>query len=431
MKTVIVDQRIRATGAPLSGSVSRSAELKPICLMPESRDDQGTRSGGVKTNASQTPHYAEDTYSPLSVVPLASYVALKKDSTAASNKSSIRRCVYKYTDKYSFSRILISNCLSFDSHFECGNLGEAYAVASNGSGDYDLYELYLNHDVDVFSSGASVQWFCFTVSNTQSNKKVTFQICNFSKPDSLFKKGMRPLARSNREPEKWQRCGLDVTYTRNPVSSKSKKSSAGPAESSSSASYTLSFSHIFEKGGDEVMFAYAYPYGYTSLQSSLSRITASLAARRSAAAAESVPLHLPESSFVFRRELLCRTNAGNECVVLTITAKCSSDMELVLRPVIFITARVHPGESNSSYVTAGLLEFLVSESSEAIFLRRHFVVKIIPMLNPDGVINGNNRKSLTGLDLNRVWSNPDKNLHPTVYHAKELIGRVNKVNSKV
>ena len=40
------------------------------------------------------------------------------------------------------------------------------------------------------------------------------------------------------------------------------------------------------------------------------------------------------------------------------------------------------------------------------------------MLNPDGVINGNSRCSLAGVDLNRVWIDPSKKLHPTLYHTK-------------
>ena len=34
-------------------------------------------------------------------------------------------------------------------------------------------------------------------------------------------------------------------------------------------------------------------------------------------------------------------------------------------------------------------------------LRNHFVFKVVPMLNPDGVVNGNYRSSLAGEDLNR------------------------------
>jgi murein tripeptide amidase MpaA len=33
------------------------------------------------------------------------------------------------------------------------------------------------------------------------------------------------------------------------------------------------------------------------------------------------------------------------------------------------------------------------------------------MLNPDGVIHGNNRCNLAGADLNRKWQNPDPYLH--------------------
>jgi murein tripeptide amidase MpaA len=49
------------------------------------------------------------------------------------------------------------------------------------------------------------------------------------------------------------------------------------------------------------------------------------------------------------------------------------------------------------------------------------VFKLIPMLNPDGVTNGNYRCSLAGCDLNRRWKFPSKTLHPTVYETKKLI----------
>ena len=54
-------------------------------------------------------------------------------------------------------------------------------------------------------------------------------------------------------------------------------------------------------------------------------------------------------------------------------------------------------------------------------LREKFVFKIIPMLNPDGVICGNTRTSLSGFDLNRVWMDPDPVVHPCIYNTKEYI----------
>ncbi|ELK24205.1 Cytosolic carboxypeptidase 4 [Myotis davidii] len=91
------------------------------------------------------------------------------------------------------------------------------------------------------------------------------------------------------------------------------------------------------------------------------------------------------------------------------------------RPYQVITARVHPGETNASWVMKGALEFLVSGDPGARLLRENFIFKIIPMLNPDGVVNGNHRCSLRGEDLNRQWLAPSAQLQPTIYHAKGLL----------
>lgn len=45
-------------------------------------------------------------------------------------------------------------------------------------------------------------------------------------------------------------------------------------------------------------------------------------------------------------------------------------------------------DSVQSLLTEGVISYLVSEDQEAQRLRDKFVFKIVPMLNPDGVING-------------------------------------------
>ena len=45
------------------------------------------------------------------------------------------------------------------------------------------------------------------------------------------------------------------------------------------------------------------------------------------------------------------------------------------------------------------------------------------MLNPDGVINGNYRCSLSGQDLNRQWVDPSRSLHPTIFYTKMMLKR--------
>jgi murein tripeptide amidase MpaA len=69
----------------------------------------------------------------------------------------------------------------------------------------------------------------------------------------------------------------------------------------------------------------------------------------------------------------------------------------------------------------GFLEFIIGNEKEAKALRETFVFKIVPMLNPDGVIVGNYRCSLTGLDLNRQWQNPNSKLSIEIYAMKEMI----------
>jgi murein tripeptide amidase MpaA len=63
---------------------------------------------------------------------------------------------------------------------------------------------------------------------------------------------------------------------------------------------------------------------------------------------------------------------------------------------------VHPGETNASYIMQGFLKFIISRTNqEAIELRKRIIFKIVPISNPDGVIIGNYRTSLSGNDLNR------------------------------
>jgi hypothetical protein len=74
----------------------------------------------------------------------------------------------------------------------------------------------------------------------------------------------------------------------------------------------------------------------------------------------------------------------------------------------------------------GLIDFLVSNAPEARVLREKFVFKIVPMINPDGVINGNYRCSLCGTDLNRRYKAPSKVLHPVVFAIKRMVKAFSK-----
>jgi hypothetical protein len=68
----------------------------------------------------------------------------------------------------------------------------------------------------------------------------------------------------------------------------------------------------------------------------------------------------------------------------------------------------------------GALDFLCGNSEMANFLRLHFIFKVIPILNPDGVIIGNYRTGLFGRDFNREFDKPDKDLFPEIYWLKQM-----------
>lgn len=92
--------------------------------------------------------------------------------------------------------------------------------------------------------------------------------------------------------------------------------------------------------------------------------------------------------------------------------------------VIVILARIHGGESVTSFVCQGLIEFLLSNHSIASLLRENFIFKIVPMVNPDGVFLGNNRCNLIGQDLNRCWNIATEFSHPTIVALKKMLKEI-------
>lgn len=100
------------------------------------------------------------------------------------------------------------------------------------------------------------------------------------------------------------------------------------------------------------------------------------------------------------------------------------------RKYIVLTARVHPGETNSSFKMHGCIKFLIGDSERAKYLRALYVFKIVPMLNPDGVVCGNYRSSFSGVDLNRRWIDPDPLLHPSVFALKQIMISIAKIQRR-
>lgn len=351
--------------------------------------------------------------------------------------------------------------LTFDSDFESGNLQRAVQIGDS------TYDLVLR--TDVHTSGHT-QWFYFAVSNTHPpdlvrladqgvvvpSVRVTFHIINFTKPDSLFNLGMRPVVYSVHDAEHkgigWVRQGYDISYYSNVFTR------ANPAAGEGNSCYfTLSFSLEFTHPRDTVLVAYSYPYTLSDYRMHIDDL-------------------LTKRGDIVKKCKLCTTLFGEDCDLITITdfndkerngpvvipeldkfldelhaQSCATPSSLATapftisskmitklkslagyktstkgsdnsttnyKPAIVISGRVHPGETPASWMMKGILDFLTSDHPAAKLLRSIFVMYIVPVLNPDGVIFGNNRCSLAGVDLNRQWKTPARQLHPTIFYLK-------------
>lgn len=92
---------------------------------------------------------------------------------------------------------------------------------------------------------------------------------------------------------------------------------------------------------------------------------------------------------------------------------------------IVILARQHPGEVWSSFATESIIRELMRDSNaDKDWLLKHYTFRIFPMVNVDGVIYGNFRCDLSGMDLNRCWKYPNKLIHPQIIAIKEEIARL-------
>ena len=64
---------------------------------------------------------------------------------------------------------------------------------------------------------------------------------------------------------------------------------------------------------------------------------------------------------------------------------------------------------------------LLKDTPEVHYLLDNFIIKIYPMVNVDGVIYGNFRCDVTGVDLNRRWREPSRLFHPQLFDLKKKI----------
>ena len=61
-------------------------------------------------------------------------------------------------------------------------------------------------------------------------------------------------------------------------------------------------------------------------------------------------------------------------------------------------------------------------------MRKNYVFKIIPLLNPDGVYRGYYRLDTKGNNLNRFYKNPKLDEQPTIFATKKIIAQIKETS---
>ena len=333
-----------------------------------------------------------------------------------------------------------NNELLFSSNFESGNLRYAIKCKTNE------YDLILRHET---GSIKAYQWFFFRVTINENSDKirllrekpvVKFNIINLCKKHIILNNRVRVLSYYNGG---WSRDTTKIYYYTNDIpflmdsndktnskninnindsfsnetnnyklfdflvnmnSNNTFKEKDKDKDTNTQNFHTLTFSFDFSKITTDikyVYFAYCFPYTYSQLNAYLSSLN--------------------NYKKILRMDSIGETLDNNKLYMLIITNFEDSFDTLANKKAIIFTARVHPGESSSSFVIQGLIEFLISNEPRAINLRKNYIFKIIPMLNPDGVIRGNFRMNSAGKDLNRMWTEENEENSPSVFYCHKMI----------
>ncbi|KAF5276856.1 hypothetical protein FQA39_LY06407 [Lamprigera yunnana] len=257
-------------------------------------------------------------------------------------------------------------------------------------------------------------WFYFGIRAKTPGLLVKLNLVDLNRQAKMYSQGMAPVYRIIPGKLNWERI-------------KDK-----PSYQVTNSIFILTFKYKTPDNTDSIVyFAFTYPYSYLELMNMLINIDNRFLSKEV----------MSKNDIYYVREVVCFSLEGRRVELLTISSyhNISTEREIrlknlfpelhVSRPfkfygkkVIFVSARVHPGETPSTFVFNGLLNLLLSPDNPlALSLRKLYVFKLMPMLNPDGVARGHYRTDTRGVNLNRMYLNPSLALHPPIYAARALI----------
>ena len=306
--------------------------------------------------------------------------------------------------------LIIDGDITFFSNFDSGNLAKVEKI---GPGEY---QCCTSPDCEGTPYETPyTTWFHFCVTGVNKGETLTVHLTNLNVQAKLYSQDMCPVYKSVPSMPQFLRIPGKVAHTL----------------PKNGTQMRLTFQHTFQHSKEEVYFAFTYPYSYSELRGHI--------AEWGSTTAHANPK--PEDIY-FVRETLAYSLEGRVVDLLTITnhsgmspetepyhsGSIPENHEGQQRPRVFpgkrivcLSARVHPGEVPASHMLHGTLAFLLGGDARAHAAREHFVWKIVPMLNPDGVVRGHYRTDTLGANLNRCYVDPDPRKEPAIYALKALL----------
>lgn len=370
--------------------------------------------------------------------------------------------------------------ITFSSNFDSGNLKSVIQTKENKP----YFELELLGDCEDISSVKTLKnrsWFFFSIilNNKIKHKCFNLTLKNILNQSKNYCDGYKPvyLITENKEMHDWIPDGK--TYNEDEflwkrissyinVKSTSFENFDNPniVIGNRSKLFTeINFDFVVDISAYSIYFAFCYPYSYNRIINFCNKLCNDVNKNNSYINNENTPytqknnklynykcnyINNNDNNIYIHKELLTYSKQNRKIELITLSSydQITNQREQSLKglfpdlisnenkikesnvrcfsfstdkPIIFISARVHPAETTASYTLEGLLKFLTNDKDlRSYILRKFFVFKIIPVINPDGVSNGYYRFDSNGFNLNRHYMNPELNSTPEVYAIKRL-----------
>ena len=309
--------------------------------------------------------------------------------------------------------------IKFTSDFNSGNMKQCTQIKEDEYSiliSSDCEGKYLLNKISIFKI-----WFYFGVIS-EKEKKIKISIDNLNNFYKIFKNGYKicyNILDEKETPSTYQK-----KYTENEENNW-KRLEINYELNLDEKNNLLSIKFDFDLPKNRyVLFAFCFPWSYEKNEAFLQYIKE----------------RVKNKNIYYHDEILTLSKEKRKIHLLTITSKNNiilnkkeqtlnglfpdkNRCNLIMHDkyIIFITARVHPGETPGTLTFNGILKLLTDINNPINkILLDNFIFKLIPIINVDGVSNGYFRLNTEGYNLNRCYLGPSPKINPENYAITKL-----------